>query len=479
MQKWGIDMSIFKELQPLVNVSYDDMEAYLSLPERGAAALPYQADQLENLLRENGVTMGIRKDTLQEMIEKKIYDRQVLVAKGQKRKEGRDGYFEFNFRRNIDTRPQIKADGNVDYWNLNLIEVVEEGQVIAIYHPAEQGHEGYNVRGRIQSVPRAREQQPLRGKGFTRSEDNLVYIADISGKLEMQNNCIVISPVHEIYGDVDISTGNVNFPGDVVVHGNVMTGAALRAKGSITIDGVVEGATVEAKGDLVLRGGVKGLGKAKIIVEGSIHARFIERAEIYCSGALDAGVLIDSQIECGEEVRLLGKFGRIIGGQVYALRNIICNQTGNETTRRTELNVGVKKQNLQSLQEIKDALHEGERNLQRVAQVERRLEESRANGEKVDPAKNMQLLRTKIQIEAEQKGRREELAKLNELIQKGSRASVIVFQNVFRGTVVTIDEILCQVKEDTQHVKFRRRLERVILERLEDEEEEEDEKEFV
>lgn len=461
-------MSIFKELQPLVNVSYDDMEAYLSLPEQGAAALPYKVEQLEALLKENGVTMGIQKDKLQEMIEKKIYNRQVLVAKGQRREEGRDGYFEFNFRRNIDTHPQINADGNVDYWNLNLIEVVEEGQVIAIYHPAEQGREGYDVRGNVQTVPRAREQQPLRGKGFTRSEDNLVYIADISGKIEMQNNHIVISPVHEIYGDVDISTGNVNFPGDVVVHGNVMTGATLTAKGSITIDGIVEGATIEADGDLVLRGGVKGMGKAKIYVDGSIHARFIERAEINCSGMLDAEVLIDSQIECGDEVRLMGKSGRIIGGHVFALKGIVCNQTGNETARRTELNVGIKKQKLRRVKELKEAIREGENNLLRVAQVEEKMEEVKADGGKVDPVKHMQLLRTKIQIEAEQKGRRAELAQINALLQKGSNASVIVFQNVYRGTVVAVDEIIYQVKDDTENVKFRRRLERIILERLED-----------
>ena len=37
----------------------------------------------------------------------------------------------------------------------------------------------------------------------------------------MQNNRILIVPVYEIFGDVDVNTGNIDFNGDVVIHGNI------------------------------------------------------------------------------------------------------------------------------------------------------------------------------------------------------------------------------------------------------------------
>ena len=54
---------------------------------------------------------------------------------------------EYDFNRSFDNTPQIREDGTVDYWSMNLIETVITGQVIAIYKPAVQGQGGYTVRG--------------------------------------------------------------------------------------------------------------------------------------------------------------------------------------------------------------------------------------------------------------------------------------------------------------------------------------------
>ena len=54
-----------------------------------------------------------------------------------------------------------------------------------------KGNTGYRQRGRPIS--------PLLGRGFERSEDGLTYKATISGKIEMQNNRILIVPIYEIF----------------------------------------------------------------------------------------------------------------------------------------------------------------------------------------------------------------------------------------------------------------------------------------
>ena len=69
------------------------------------------------------------------------------------------------------------------------------------------------VKGTPVTAKRGRPISPLLGRGFERSEDGLTYKATISGKIEMQNNRILIVPIYEIFGDVDVNTGNIDFKG--------------------------------------------------------------------------------------------------------------------------------------------------------------------------------------------------------------------------------------------------------------------------
>lgn len=46
----------------------------------------------------------------------------------------------------ISVKPKIREDGTVDYWSMNLIEVVREGQEIAKYHPAVEAKAGVDVK---------------------------------------------------------------------------------------------------------------------------------------------------------------------------------------------------------------------------------------------------------------------------------------------------------------------------------------------
>ena len=104
-----------------------------------------------------------------------------------------------------------------------------------------------SVTGEIVSARIGRELPPLAGRGFVRMDNNHIYFSNMDGKIEYANNRIVIMPVYEIFGDVDMKTGNIEFRGDVIVHGNVRKGMKLFTTGTITIDGVVEASDIECK----------------------------------------------------------------------------------------------------------------------------------------------------------------------------------------------------------------------------------------
>lgn len=104
-----------------------------------------------------------------------------------------------------------------------------------------------NVSGKPILAVRGKPLQPLRGKGFHCTEDGSTYIADLSGKIEMSNGKIRISAVYEIPGDVGIGTGNVEYHGDVVIHGGIKPGAKVSTSGSLTVDGICENCVIEAE----------------------------------------------------------------------------------------------------------------------------------------------------------------------------------------------------------------------------------------
>ena len=448
-------MPTLTEQKPMVRVTYDEMEAYMLLPEPLSDEI-YDISQLKTALLESGVSEGIMEDKLAELIDNKTYNCEVVVAQGVKPVDGVDGHYDYNFNSNLDCKPKQLPDGSVDYWSVHSIEAVVEGQVIAIYHPAIEGHDGVTVKGKVLTGKHGREQMPLKGKGFERMNDNLTYVATMDGKIEMQNDRIVILPVHEVYGNAEQAGGNIDFRGDIVIHGNVESGIVIRATGSITVDGVVEACTLEAGKDIILRSGMLGGNKAVVKTKGAITAKFFEFTHIECEGDLQADVLMDCDVICQGQVILNGSRGSIIGGKVRAIRGVIVSTLGNDAEKRTEIYVGAgievysrlrvleKKIEVtqQELDKIEDGLNQFE-----VFQKERGVDLSN------DPRRTA-LLRAKIKDTAILASDNEEAKKLRILAEGSRGACVAVIKEVYPGVVINIDEMKFTLKNVGTAIEF-------------------------
>ena len=210
----------------------DDMEAYLSLcpPMPGD---PYRLSEVMDFLEGRGVTFGINESIIKAILEKGKYNCPVLVAKGKEKQDGKDGWFEFLFPIDDKKGPKILPDGSVDYHTLDEITMVKMGEKLVYYHKAVQGENGIDVRGKPIVAYRGKEQRMLKVKGVTVSEDRLVYMAAIHGKVEYANDKLTVTNVYEINSDVDYLTGDISFEGDLIIHGNIAAGMALKATGSI------------------------------------------------------------------------------------------------------------------------------------------------------------------------------------------------------------------------------------------------------
>lgn len=313
----------------------DGMAAWLYLkpPEKGQT---YTKRDLENYLELNGVVKGYHSSNLSAMIKKKVYNREILVARGAEKKPGRDGYFEYLFEPEEHTGPKINEDGSVDYSSMNALQNVHKGDKVAIYHYAEQGEDGYTVVGGELKADPVRDLPPMRGKGITR--ENGVYYAMNDGKIEVKDGKIDIQNVHEIIGDVDAIIGKIEFFGDIIINGNVEGGIVIRAGRNIEIHGTTGAASLFAGGDVVLSRGIQGGGK--ISARGSVYAEFIENTTVEAGGVVQANVILNAKVSTKDRVIAVGKRGAIIGGYTHALKCIEAVTAGNDVELKTVLHSG-------------------------------------------------------------------------------------------------------------------------------------------
>lgn len=441
--------------KPLIRVTYDDMEAYILLAEPGEDE-EYTLPLLMQALADKGITTGIDKDRLSDMIENKIYAQEVCIAKGTLAADGVDGYYEYKFDTKFDGKPKILPDGSVDYWSVHSIEAVVEGQEIAVYHPAIMGSDGVTVKGKALIAKKGREQLPLKGKGFERMADNLTYKAALDGKIEMQNDRIVVLPVHEISGNAELATGNIDFRGDVVIHGGVENGVNIKATGSITIDGVVESCVLEAGKDIILRSGMLGSNKAFVKTKGNITAKFFEFTTIECEGDIQADVLMECDVTCHGRIILDGSHGKIIGGDVRAIRGIEVSTLGNDAEKKTSVYVGAGLEVYSRLHVLEKKIEATRTNLEKIEAGLKQfdvLERERGVSYANDP-RRMAILRVKIKDTAILANDEAELKKLQSLAEYSRGACVTVLQEVYPGVVVNIDEMRFTLKNIGRSVEF-------------------------
>lgn len=464
-------MSDQNQKGPQIRISFDSMEAFMSLPvpeeEEG-----YNFDDVMVVAKQKGVRAGIDEELIKHMIDNKIYMQERRIAVGKECVEGKDGYFEFLFNRDFSRAPKILPDGTADYYSMNTIATVAEGDEIAIYHHAVEGENGFNVGGVPQTCKRVRDLPPLLGKGFTRSEDGDHYTADIAGKIEYVQDRVMISPVYEIQSDIGVQTGNIDFNGDVVIHGMVRTGTSIKATGSVSIDGIVENASITAGKDIILKSGLMGNSQAVIKTKGNLFAKFIEYATLDVKGTVNAEVLLNCDVVCGEKLIITGARGSVVGGTVRAIGGVEANQIGNEMETKTMVAVGAEVEVYRRMKVLEHKVKSTEQAIEsinnQIAEIDKKEGvKSVVDRPKSDPRK-VALLRMKVKEATNLSQDKEEASELGEIIKRAEGAQIVVYGTAYPGITVRIDDIVVNVKDSQQSIKFIKEGDHVHMVRNED-----------
>lgn len=450
--------------EPIVRISYDEMEAYLLLPTLSANE-SYSLEDVQQAINKAGVKLGIDEAVIASAVKHRSYGREILIAKGKEPVNGKDGYYEYHFNTNFDHKPTVNPDGSVDYWSVHSVEIVEEGQVIATYTEPIEGQDGYTVNGKPKLAQRGRPAPPLAGQGFERTPDGKAYVSKLNGKIDMKNDRVMIQSVYEISGNVDLATGNIDFRGDVIIHGNVTSGARIKATGNITIDGMAEGCSIEAGKDIILRGGMIGGEKASIKAKGNITAKFIEYSTVEADGYIEASSAMNSTIVSYDHIYFRGKNATVVGGSVYGCAGIETDGLGNASELHTEVCVGVHRRLLQRVLTLQKEIEDTNSMIEKINAGIAQFDEigKARNIDMRNDERRVALLRARISKQAESARLKEEMSQLQLIIDKSKGATVKVIHTVYPGVEVVINDSKIKIPAANTGVEFILRNEKVAM----------------
>lgn len=457
-----MDNRISKQIA--VVVSEDEMTADLFLGMIDETE-EYNVDEIIDYLKNTErVVAGIKPSVIMDMINQKIYGKMVTVATGAQGVDGRDGFFTFKFNTNPSKKPKLLSDGSVDYHNLNLVQSVCIGDLLAVYTPKCEGRDGYTVRGRTLAAGRCKDLPPLRGKGFTVSNDGKKYYAAVDGKVELSMGMLNVLQFHTIMGDVDLSVGNIDFKGDLEIMGSIKEGFSVKATGNITVNKLVEAAHVEAGKDILVRGGILGGGKAVLSAGGNVYALFIENATINANNSVQADSIVNCNVSAFSDINIFGRTSTIVGGKLKANRTIKTRKIGGEVGAATELTVGIEPSAMHTYSKMMKELEEMSKEL---SKVEKTIELMNAKQEKNDKLM-MQLIRTKIELSAEFSRNKALCGELQKRIEIGKYAEIIAEEKVCPGVIINIDGCTLHIDDEYTEIVFLRKGDKILTKKMRD-----------
>lgn len=350
-----------------VQVSNDAMEAYLVIePPIGEGNWPTKEDALKAISSEK-VVYGIIDEAIDEAINKHQL-KPVLIAKGKAPVNGTDAEINYLFETGVFRKAFIEDEfGRVDYRQIQNLQNVTVGQKIVEKIPPTPGEPGMNVRGEEIKANPGKDKQIKLGKNVAWTEDNLAIVSTINGEPSLVNNKVSVHEVHEIKGDVNFQSGNINFLGSVIIRGNVESGFKIEAEGDVTIYGNVDSAEIKAGGNIFVKGGISGMDKGKVICGGDFSAKYIEHATVDCEGTITVReAIMHCQVNADQKVVCEGGKGLIVGGLIRSGEEISAKTIGSRLGTVTELEVGVKPKLKLELQELEEQLKANKESLDKA-----------------------------------------------------------------------------------------------------------------
>ncbi len=436
------------------------MRAYLTISEE-VTSDSFTRERIIEFIKTSGICSGILDDDIDEMVQGQIFNKDILIASGEEPVAGKDGRIAYEFNPHPTITPEIREDGSVDYMNVNIMQKVVPGQILARSIPAGFGKAGFDIMGNLLPAVSGRPISLGRGKNTSYADGGEGAIkSDVHGHVRLGSDGLVeVVTVYEVKGDLNYTTGSIDFNGDVIVNGDVLSRFKITATGEVEVKGVVEDAQIEAGRSVLVRGGFIGSGKGSIKAEEDVVIRYIHHQEVYAGrDIIIANESMNAHLIAGRNIKINGGAGVLVGGTTTAGLCIESKSLGNDKQTRTEIVIPFESELEGKIESQKKLIAGSESQLNKVERTLKKMEDADQSISLVDEARQ-KIYGSLYSTQHELKNNLEILnADLKELTDKVGAMKAALYvrasRYTFPGVTITIAGLQLQVQERLERQHF-------------------------
>jgi len=215
-------------------------------------------DKVIEVISKSGVVVGIIEKAIDEVIKSTI-EQKFLIAQGVESVNSSDAYIEYFFDvGNYKKKNLEDPDDNINYRDMWEINYIEQNSIIAIKHNGIEGKKGIDVKGEDIEPIKPKDIRIISGDGVVIDDTGLLVKTTTSGIPTMvyKGNDIQFNVlrIFKIKHDIDLSIGNIQYPYDISIDGNVNESMKVSSLDNVSIKGNVYFATVTALNDISIKG---------------------------------------------------------------------------------------------------------------------------------------------------------------------------------------------------------------------------------
>jgi hypothetical protein len=415
-----------------IEVSGDEMQAVAFIMPPVLTGKAVDVPDVKRALKQAGVVFGIvNNERIASFCEEgRLMPVDFLAAAGSQPGAGEDASITYTWMK--DDAKAIDDVAKIDFRELNIVKSVKGGDVIAVRKPPTRGQEGVTVTGKKTPGEWGSDVSVKAGANVTSNPDNTQFIAALDGSPKLSDNTVSVDPVYRIAGDVDYSTGNINFAGALEIKGNVQDGFVVKAEGNISIGGNVQAAEVISGGDVAVAGGIITRHEGTVYAKGTISAKFIENSVVEADSDVIADrAIINSKVRSNNRIICTSREGKIMGGDIMAFHEIRAKHLGTEKETATVLRAGFKFDVFLKLAAL-------EEKLAKILFESERIRKSLSSTKIAQGDAAMNMKKTLAQLDAQKVAIQQHLAAMRSKVQVNPFATVKGEEFIHPGAVIYI-----------------------------------------
>lgn len=442
-------------IDSIVDVEVDDggriAKIRMRSPLNGGVDVTKEA--VMQALRDKNVVFGVNDAFINMVVNSKAYDRWHVIAKSKDPQNGEDGRIEYFFEKSTQGTLTEDSKGFVDFKDIGTVRNISSGTVIANIVHETKGEEGTTV---FNTQIKALDGVPPKvtfSENIAVSDDGLTIVATADGNLVWKDGRFSVETVVKIDGDIDMSTGNIEFVGDVVVLGDVKEGFVVTSGKDILVKGGIFSSSITAAGKITVRKGAIG---STLVSGGETEIEFGENSNITCTGQLNAKSLYCCEVYCKGEVFVNKGAGSIIGGKIISTKNLTANSIGSKSYSKTKIVIGenaILLQEKTNLENRCEELREEEEKCTKIVEflTLKKQELGQLPQDKLDvmtlAAKNILMSRnetTQINVR---------INEIDDYLQQKQDLSVTCRKELYPGVRITINDVVLNITTLYQYCK--------------------------